>query len=403
MSGSGVQVCYICTNKLGKADPNNWVGCEGCKFFGKDTWAHLECANLKGIRKDILKDLDWVCRICKSRLEHYSRLEKKLDSIDAKLDQILGKVATSSDEIRCKLDTVKTDVEAVASAVDVISADTTIPSAQQQAGSHSSTLNYATALKTGKKTEKKNILVIKPEGSKSMSELEKDVITCMRETPVMKTQVLDDKIVLKLSDQTTLGNAKNAFANLSDVRVNTGSMLRPKIIITYVDDLILYDKDTGKDCIQSLIQKNDYLKNITDIEKKMEFVIRIKAFEGTSHYVLKIDPEVREVIHNRGDKLFMNFGMCNVRNRYHVLMCHNCQGFRHKADECDFKAHGPICPKCAGPHKMNECNADPTSHKCINCTRKSLPEVNHRANDRKNCPTLLEEIGKIKSNTENGY
>ena len=55
---------------------------------------------------------------------------------------------------------------------------------------------------------------------------------------------------------------------------------------------------------------------------------------------------------------------------------------------------------CTGNHKRKDCNSH--NKKCTNCVRLNKTEVNHEVNG-KCCQSLVDEIVKVRANTDHGY
>lgn len=89
-----------------------------------------------------------------------------------------------------------------------------------------------------------------------------------------------------------------------------------------------------------LIDRNEYLNNISDVGDKLELLFRKPAASGTKHYIIRCDPEVREMIHKHYDQVKLEWGVCLVRDRYMVTSCYHCQRFGHTSSKCAAKAKG---------------------------------------------------------------
>ena len=74
----------------------------------------------------------------------------------------------------------------------------------------------------------------------------------------------------------------------------------------------------------------------------------------------------------------------------------------HKHNECKGEE---TCPHCAGKHKMKECTAAASEHKCINCitynryNKKEKINKNHSALS-KDCPSLKAILIRYRNNIE---
>lgn len=174
--------------------------------------------------------------------------------------------------------------------------------------------------------------------------------------------------------------------------------LKPKITICNVNR----EEESDK-IVKTLVDRNDYLKGVTDAESKVDLLFGKPAAGGTKHYIIKCDPEIRELIHKNHDQVKLEWGVYSVRDRYTATVCYHCQRFGHIAENCPAKTKGeaPVCAKCAGTHNTRDCTS--TVKKCINCMRFKKGDCEHWSNDMRCCVVLQEELQRIRSSTENGY
>ena len=149
-----------------------------------------------------------------------------------------------------------------------------------------------------------------------------------------------------------------------------------------------------------MIARNDFLKNMSDINSKIEFLFMRPSAANTHHLVFKCDPEVRKAIHDHNDEIKLAFAVYHVRDRYHVRICSYCQRFGHLEKDCNHKNHDPFCAKCGENHATKDCQAG--YEKCINCVKRKKCHTNHKVGS-KGCESLLEEHNKIASKTDHGY
>ncbi|KAJ3665125.1 hypothetical protein Zmor_000638 [Zophobas morio] len=77
-------------------------------------------------------------------------------------------------------------------------------------------------------------------------------------------------------------------------------------------------------------------------------------------------------------------------NNRKITQCHTCQEWGHATLNCKSK---PKCLKCAGPHRVADCDPDLVNLKCANC------DGNHAANNP-DCPTYVRKIQEIKKSEE---
>ena len=82
--------------------------------------------------------------------------------------------------------------------------------------------------------------------------------------------------------------------------------------------------------------------------------------------------------------------------------CFRCSRFNHTHKECK---GDEVCPLCSENHKLKECKAATSEHKCINCItyNKHHPhtqiETAHSSLD-KTCPSLIAVLDKYKKNID---
>jgi hypothetical protein len=91
-------------------------------------------------------------------------------------------------------------------------------------------------------------------------------------------------------------------------------------------------------------------------------------------------------------RMKVGWNRCYVVDAIDIKRCFNCSSFGHIAKDC--RASGPVCPRCAGCHKINECSSNRV--KCNNCLQlnekfNANVNVNHCTWD-KNCCTFKKKI-----------
>ena len=134
-------------------------------------------------------------------------------------------------------------------------------------------------------------------------------------------------------------------------------------------------------------------------------IVVIKEEEHSHSTVIKISPEIRDIIMKHGDKLFISLSRCDISDRYHYKQCFHCQRLGHISTECPQKDDAPTCMYCAGIHSSKQCTKklDKKSHKCSNCLQSSKENIKKNANTHNSayhkCPTIERECKKISENT----
>ena len=155
---------------------------------------------------------------------------------------------------------------------------------------------------------------------------------------------------MKFENEAVRDEAAQKLENL-EITIKSVKKLKPKIMICNVA------KEETKMIVDNLINRNEYLKGITDVAGKIQMVFSKPASGGTMHYILKCDPSVREPIHKNHDKVKLEWGVYTVRDRYHAAVCYYCQRYGHLEANCTAKSNGvdPCCYKCAGNHRSKDC------------------------------------------------
>ena len=202
---------------------------------------------------------------------------------------------------------------------------------------------------------------------------------------------------MNFENETVRDEAAQKLEVIDEVTTKSVKKLKPKIMICNVP------QEESKDMlIENLIDRNGYLQAIPEVQSKIELIFKKPAAGGTQHYILKCDPDVRELIYKNNDKVKLEWGIYKVRDRYHALICYYCQRYGHMEDKCTAKQNGedPHCYKCAGNHKSKDCGN--IERKCINCIRFKKPAHDHNAN-YSGCPVLESELERIRNSTAHGY
>lgn len=90
---------------------------------------------------------------------------------------------------------------------------------------------------------------------------------------------------------------------------------------------------------------------------------------------------------NKGNKVFIGFQLCYIKDYVNILQCFKCQQFGHKYKHC--KKSTIICLYCGENHSPKDCsNKMKKSFKCVNC------DGSHAAN-HKECPSYIENFNKM--------
>lgn len=121
---------------------------------------------------------------------------------------------------------------------------------------------------------------------------------------------------------------------------------------------------------------------------------------GKYNLVIEVGPQARKKILQT--KLKIGWEICAVDDYLVATRCYNCSRFNHKHNVCQGEE---TCPLYAGKHKLKECTAQTTEHKCINCIVYNRYNKNEKINENhsslhKECPSLQAVLMKYKRNTD---
>ena len=266
--------------------------------------------------------------------------------------------------------------------------------------------SYANAL-SGRKHES-NTLVIKANEGQSSDEMCKVVKSALKDVKIDKMRITpQNSVVLNLPDTASIDKAKNALQSYTAVTANNTKKVNPKIMVPYVTQLEISDptSDSEKaEFVNDILNKNDCLADCTSAD--IMVVNSRKAKQGSYlHIILKCSPKARKAINQNYDMIYTTYGHHQIYDHYHVKICNHCQGYDHIEQDCKSKKEGRprICGKCAENHDTKECNHQPQSFKCHQCTKRKLNNNrNHTVFDME-CQAYKEQVRRLAQNTEHGF
>ena len=348
--------CYICGSSGGKS--SDWIGCSFCD----ENWAHLKCAGLDGVKAANIPRINWPCDPCAMKFKKMNIQKDFYEVMENKMTKIENDIIYKIEEVGKVLS----------------------PS-------------YADALKMTMKPMEKNLIIVESTDEQAnMKQKKKEVSDALKGIQISDTRSSDKKIVMNFSSEIEMNTAMTKLNTIHDVKAkNVKKKLTPKIMICNV-----YKDESKDELIRNMIERNLFLKNVADVDKKISFMFDKPAAGNTVHYILKCDPMIRKLITDNGDRIKLEWGVYTVRDRYWVKVCHHCQRYGHGEEHCTAKAEEPYCKHCGERHKSNQC--DETVKKCINCVRYKYPDTKHVVGDKR-CQALKNEMLSIATNTDHGY
>ena len=132
----------------------------------------------------------------------------------------------------------------------------------------------------------------------------------------------------------------------------------------------------------SVSDKNESVKRLVE----EGHVVKVVHVNKAGRYaVIQVSPDVRKVIAERKDKLFLKLRQHSVRNRFYVTQCFHCQRFGHVAGSvyCPNKDKSAVCAFCTGDHDTRSCQAKKENTvnrmKCVNCEQGGSKEDKRHA------------------------
>ena len=378
--------CLVCAKDKGGTTKVKRVICVACRM-----WCHTSCANLGGVKEENCSAINWVCNKCVSEIklgtnrslsiefEHLKKEVQELKDLLRREFTLLRKERDSSELTEC--------VSEVRQVVDALSGQS------ESAGS------WVDVVKRKKKRECKNLLVIKSneDGGKAVA-MKKEVAKVLSDVQIKDSKFTQGgNIIMNFVNEAERNEAADKLKVIDTVNTKNVKKLMPKVMVCNV-----HKEEDIDDLIDTLIERNLFLQSIDNTKDKMKLVFDKPAAGGTVHYIIKCDPQVRELIYRNGDQLKLRWGIYGVRDRYHALLCYHCLRFGHVRSDCPAKQKGdaPICYKCAGNHEGKNCTE--TTKKCVNCDKTNKQEIDHWATHYL-CPIFAAELLRIKENTDHGY
>jgi hypothetical protein len=115
---------------------------------------------------------------------------------------------------------------------------------------------------------------------------------------------------------------------------------------------------------------------------------------------MDVGPKTRRQILQ--SKLKIGWEICKVADYLNPTKCYRCSRYNHKHNEYRREEN---CPHCAGKHKIKECTAALSEHKCINCITYNSFNKEEKLNENhtalsKECHSLEAVFSRYRNNME---
>lgn len=375
--------CLVCK------DPDNdkckWLQCLKCKEHG-----HSTCVRMAGVKSPAY-EINWVCDVCANEIKGISSVFEEIKVMKNEME-----------EIKKLLQKTMPNMEHTVTAA-VHEAVTAASEAVGQAGNEEevdSSLSWVDVVTKGRrkkmKQQQKKLLIIKSNDDENATDRKDEVGRALDDVQILDSKFTKaGKIVINFETDEARKRAEDKLQELGNISVTHGKKLQPKLMLCNVGK-----EEKRETLIEHLIERNDFLSTITEIKDKMKVIFEKPAAGGSTHYIIKCDPEVRGLIHSKGDKLCLKWGRHSVYDRYHALMCFYCLKFGHKKDKCPAKTKNehPKCFKCAEAHDGHSCRS--TERKCANC--RTVKRHDDHSVSSVMCPIFAAELTRIRDNTDHG-
>jgi hypothetical protein len=246
----------------------------------------------------------------------------------------------------------------------------------------------------GPMCEKKWTTVVKTKVEKALNKI-----------PVLDLSVTKKRTNLMFETDEQLEQAKEVLSPFLDVSpvVEKEKKKDPRIMINDLDQDML-EKDSLLSEIVS--DKNASVKRLVE----EGHVVRVVHVNKAGRYaVIQVSPDVRKVISDRRDKLFLKLRQHPVRNRFYVTQCFHCQRYGHVAGSvyCPNKDKSAVCAFCTGDHDTRTCQAKKdntvSSMKCVNCDHGGSREDKRHARSHpassSMCPFYINAKARLMEST----
>jgi hypothetical protein len=176
------------------------------------------------------------------------------------------------------------------------------------------------------------------------------------------------------------------------LEVSMQKLRKPRMIIRNTPEEI-----TVENIVENLAKQN------TELDTERGNIVPSFCYttkRGTRNIVIEVNSETRKIIlHSR---VRLGWTMCKVEDYLVAKRCFRCSRYNHTHRECKGEE---VCPLCTEKHKLKECKAAVSEHKCINCItyNKHHPHMQiniaHSSLDKK-CPSLTAVLDKYRKNID---
>lgn len=197
--------------------------------------------------------------------------------------------------------------------------------------------------------------------------------------PVTQVRVTTNKnTVVSVPNEDVLNKLKPLLsANMSLNKFEVANVREKLPRISVIDLEEEYDEQNFVNTLK--LQNPDVATVIGNDETISDFYSKKS---GTRFQVnITVSDNVRKVIKNRGNRLFIGLKSCRVVDKVNISRCFKCHDHRHFAQEC---TNVECCGYCSSiEHVSEDCPLkldvvrNKSQLKCVNCARHNLAGVGH--------------------------
>jgi hypothetical protein len=204
----------------------------------------------------------------------------------------------------------------------------------------------------------------------------------------------DGRVMVEASSKKDIGTLGEKIEEKcgKELEVHIQKLRNPMLVLLNIPDGI-----TTENAEETLTVQNSELDiKQGDIRAKFCYTTKRK----TRNLVIEVDSETRRKLMQA--KIKMGWAICRVDDYIVARRCFRCSRYNHNYRDCKGQE---TCPLCTGSHKLKDCTATKSEHKCINCM---IHNKYHQTNQidtalsslDRNCPSLLAVLDRYKQNTD---
>ena len=329
--------------------------------------------------KSTPKNFKWMCDLCCTRFEQ--EIFTTVQTTAATLGETVNKLSSQMDELKTDMDSNFSEINKSISGTNVWSDKTRV-----------SSLKSALLIKPDKNGKPVELPVIRDLAIRNGIQVNKTVVTEAGNTFINLPSAADREKLTPLL-QTSSVVSPDQIVNLKEKL--------PTISIVGIEEEIT--KDTASEYV---LGQNKAIEKLVEDGEIFHVVFVKKPGEYSKTYTLvaRVTPRIRDEIRRLGNKLYIGLARYQVRDRFYVKRCNNCQSYHHYENTCEKNKQCGYCR--SQEHASISCplkNGPLNQHSCCNC--ESSGKVNYKGHNTMwyRCPTYQEEQDKLRKSINYNY